>query len=96
VNDSTVINIFVYLGGIFIKRKTQTAVQILAFAESLARSSAVHRDPIFDKPYFDRYISAARAKLSEVEFTSAWEAGSKMTVDEAIEFALKAMEEIQG
>ena len=56
----------------------------------------MHRDHTFDKPYFDRFLSAARAKLSEAEFTSAWEAGSKMTVDEAIEFALKAMEAIQG
>jgi len=42
-----------------------------------------------------RLMSAARGKLSEAEFTSAWEAGLKMTVNDAIDLALKTVEEIK-
>src|SRR6185503_16798167 len=76
VGNRIISNIFVFLGGLFVEKKTQTAVHILAFSESLARLSAVHRDPILDKPYYDRFLSTARAKLSEAEFTSAWADGS--------------------
>jgi len=85
---------FCFLAGLFVERATQTAVQILALSESFSQSLRVPRDPIFNKPYFDRFLSAARAKLSEDEFTSAWEAGLKMTVDEAVELALQTVEEI--
>jgi hypothetical protein len=37
-------------------------------------------------------MSAARAKLSEVEFTSAWKAGLTMTVDKGVDLALKTVE----
>ncbi len=85
---------FCFLGGLFVERDAQTAVQILALSESFSQSLRVPRDPIFNKPYFDRFLSAARAKLSEDEFTSAWEAGLKMTVDDAVELALQSIEEI--
>ena len=68
------------------------AVQILAFTEAIA----VVRDSIFDKPYFDRYLAAARAKLSEAELTSAWEAGSKMSLNEALDLVLATLEREQG
>jgi predicted ATPase len=81
---------FCLLGGLFVERETQTAVQFLALSESFSHP----RDAIFNKPYFDRFLSAARAKLSEDEFTSAWEAGLKMTLDDAVELALQSIEEI--
>jgi len=83
-----------YLGGFFVEKRPRIAVQILAHSESLWQSFPVPRDPIFDKPYFDRFLAAARAKLSEAEFTSAWEVGLKMTMKEAIELAFKTLEEM--
>jgi hypothetical protein len=77
-----------------VEKKTQIAVKILAHSESMRQSFPTPRDPIFDKPYFERFISSACEKLSEAEFTSAWEAGLKMTADEAIELALKTVEEM--
>ena len=89
VRDGIIANIFVYLSGLFVEDKTRVAIQILAFTESLAQTFAVSRDAVFDKPYFSRFVAAGREKLTEDEFTSAWEAGSKMTLDEAIAYALK-------
>jgi tetratricopeptide (TPR) repeat protein len=90
--DNLVVKIFDHLAGLLVEKKTQPAVQILAFTESLVRLSAVRRDPIFDQPYLDRFLSAARAKLSEAEFRSAWEAGSKISHDEAITCILRELQ----
>jgi predicted ATPase/class 3 adenylate cyclase len=84
--------IFTHIGGMFIKEKPQVAVHFLAFSQTLLDGSLKRRDPVFDKPYFDRFLAAARANLSEAEFTSAWEAGLKMAQEEAIELALKTVE----
>ena len=84
---------FCFLGGLFVERETQTAVQILALSEAFSQSLRVPRDPIFNKPYFDRFLSVARAKLSEDEFTSGvggW--ALKMTMDEAVDLALKTVD----
>jgi predicted ATPase/DNA-binding XRE family transcriptional regulator len=86
--------IFCHLGGFFVEKKPDVAIQILGLNEILSQKLPHSRDPILDKPYFDRFLSAARAKLSEAEFTAAWEIGMKMTVDEAIKLALKTMEEL--
>ena len=84
--------IFCYLGGLFVEKRPQTAVQVLAFSESLAQAFPTPRHAVFDKPYFERFLAAARANLCQAEFASAWEAGLKMTVDDAVELALKAVE----
>jgi len=83
-----------YLGGFFVEKRPRIAVQILAHSESMRQLFPTPRDPIFDKPYFERFISSARAKLSEAEFMSAWKTGLKMTTDEAIELAVKTVEEM--
>ena len=85
---------FCFLGGLFVERDALTAVQILALSEAFSQSLSVPRDPIFDKPYFDRFVSAARAKLSKAEFAAAWEAGMKMSLDEALDLALETVEEM--
>jgi hypothetical protein len=83
-----------HLGGLFAEMKPRVAMQLLSLGGMMAQKLPHPRDPIFDKPYFERFLSAARAKLSEDEFTSAWEAGLKMTVDEAVDLALKTVEEM--
>ena len=91
-NQLYVANIFVQLAGVLVEKKTQIAVQILAFADFIVPSSAIRKDPLWNKLYFDRFLSTARAKLGEEEFTAAWEAGSKMTLQEAIDLVLKTLE----
>jgi hypothetical protein len=52
------------------------------------------KDQIFYQPYFDCFLAAARTKLSETEFTSAWEAGSKLTREQAIALAENMLDEL--
>ena len=92
VDKRILLTILDYLGGLIVQRKTQVAVRVLAFTESLAQSFSVHKDPIFDKPYFDRFLSDARVKLSENEFEAAWARGSKMTLEEAVDAVLLGLQ----
>jgi hypothetical protein len=39
-----------------------------------------------------RFLSAARDRLTEVEFASAWDAGCKMGVEEAIAYVLRELQ----
>jgi len=48
-----------------------------------------------DDPELEDALATARTELSEVEFQSAVEAGRQMTMDEAIEFALSDVQEIE-
>ena len=54
----------------------------------LARSSVLRhglasmRDLTFDKPYSERFLSVAKAKLSEEDYNLAWKVGLRMTMDE--------------
>jgi tetratricopeptide (TPR) repeat protein len=86
--------IFCHLGGFFVEKKPEVAIQILGLNEILSQKLPHPRDPIFDKPYFDRFLSAARAKLSEKEFTVCWEKGKKMSLENALNLVLKALEEM--
>jgi hypothetical protein len=81
--------VFDDLGGLLAEENPQAAVQILALTESLSLSLPGPRDPIFDKPYFDRFLAEAKAKITEDQFRYAWKTGSKMTIDEAVSFVLK-------
>ena len=58
----------------------------------LALSSAVRRDPIFDKSYFDRLLAAGHAKLIDAEFTFARDMVFKMSLAEAIAYTLKELD----
>jgi hypothetical protein len=49
---------------------------------------------VFRDRYYGSFLSTARAKLSEGEFTAAWEAGLKLTAEEALDLAMKIVEEI--
>lgn len=40
------------------------------------------RDLTFDKPYSERFLSVAKAKLSEEDYNLAWKVGLRMTMDE--------------
>jgi tetratricopeptide (TPR) repeat protein len=42
-----------------------------------------------DQKEFDHYLAAARGQLDEAAFTKAWAEGSRMSLDQAIDFALQ-------
>jgi len=86
--------IFCHLGGLFVERKTPMAVQFLSLAGTLRQKLHIFRDPTFDKPYVGRFLSVARTKLSEDEFAAAWEVGLKLTAEDALDLALKTVEQM--
>jgi predicted ATPase/DNA-binding SARP family transcriptional activator len=92
VGDNMIINIFVQLAGLLIEKKPRVAVQILAFTEALQRSSEIYNVNVLVKPYYDRFLSSARAKLSKAQFTLACEAGYQMSLAETIAYALKELQ----
>jgi predicted ATPase/class 3 adenylate cyclase len=90
---NTIAHIFNQIGGMCIEERPHITTQFLGFGESIWRTIPLPRNPTFDKPYFERYLSAARDKLDESDFNSAWEAGLKMNLEQAIELAVKTGEE---
>ena len=91
---NTIAHIFNQIGGMYVEGNPRVTTQLLGFGESIWRTIPLPRNPTFDRPYFERYRSAARERLSEGDFNSAWEAGLKMSLEQAIELALKTGEEI--
>jgi predicted ATPase/DNA-binding XRE family transcriptional regulator len=89
----SVVSAFCHLGGFLVEQDAKSAVQILAKSESLVQALVFPRDPTVDLNHFDRFLATAREKLSEAEFTAAWEAGLKMSDEEAVELALKTVKE---
>jgi non-specific serine/threonine protein kinase len=67
----------------------ERAVQLLSVVEALVASTHVRLMP-YDHTQSTQYITALRAQLSEADFNAAWEAGKKMTLDEAIALALNS------
>jgi hypothetical protein len=43
---------------------------------------------LVDQPKYAHWIDSMRAQLDEATFEAAWAKGQKMTVDQAVEYAL--------
>ncbi len=87
-------HVFGQMGALLVETETQLAVQFLALAESFFKARPHDFWDEFRDPYYGRFLSAARAKLSEDEFTAAWESGSKMTAEAGLDLALKRVEDL--
>jgi adenylate cyclase len=64
------------------------AAQLLGVAEPLYAKAAVALER-FQRESYERSIDAAKAALGEAAFNTAFEVGQKMTLDEAINWALE-------
>jgi predicted ATPase/class 3 adenylate cyclase len=82
---------FIQVGGLFVQKYPYVAVQFFSFTQSLSTNQ---KDPIYYKPYFDRFLAAVHASLSEAEFDSAWEQGTKLSKEAAIDLAVKMLDEL--
>jgi adenylate cyclase len=63
-------------------------VVLLAAATGIAKSLSLKIEPELQEPY-DEVLSAARGKLSEKDFRSAWDMGEKMDTGEVVKFAIE-------
>ncbi len=67
----------------------ERSTQLLAFVETYLKShKRTLRSPVENVEYA-RSLAAARAQLDEMAFSAAWEAGGKMTPEQAIRLALE-------
>jgi non-specific serine/threonine protein kinase len=65
------------------------AARILGAAERLREEIASPLAPT-DRPQYDRQVAAARAAIGDdAAFDFAWQEGRAMTLDQAVEYALK-------
>lgn len=80
-----------HAGGLCIRTNPHVAVRLLSLTQSLSTNL---RDPVFYQPYFDRFLASARENLTETKFGSAWESGSDMTTKQAIDLAVKMIDEL--
>jgi predicted ATPase/class 3 adenylate cyclase len=71
-----------------VREDFRRAVLLLGATDRVCESLDMRLLP-HDQPFFDRCTSAARAKLDAAAFNAAWEAGRAMTIEQAIDLALK-------
>lgn len=69
---------------------TKRATLLLGFAEAFLKSNRRTFRPL-DALAFDRSLTAARLQLDEATFNAAWEAGSKLTLEQAIAYAFELL-----
>lgn len=68
--------------------KPRQAVQLLGAVQAAVQTLDLVRHPA-DRMEYDRILAAVRAQLDEATFNAAWEEGGKMTLEQAIEYALE-------
>jgi tetratricopeptide (TPR) repeat protein len=71
--------------------KPDRATRLFAAAETLRTATGAIM-PVFQRSCFDRDLAAARAGLGEEAFAAEYEAGKKIPVEEAAEYALENVE----
>ena len=78
----------------YVNLQPRLAVRVLGALDAYWRSNLGEQaDPLM-KREFDSAIAQARQRLDESAFSAAWAEGEKMSLDEALDLALKTLEEM--
>jgi predicted ATPase/class 3 adenylate cyclase len=67
----------------------ERGAKLFGAAEALREAIGTPLSPS-DRAEYDRSVAAVRTQLSEEAFRAAWEEGRKMTIEKAVEYALKS------
>ena len=70
-----------------LQKDMERAAHLLGFVEAWLESNQLQL-VIFDHTNYARGVAAARAKLDEAAFTTAWAEGRAMMLEQAVEYAL--------
>jgi len=70
----------------------ERALRLFAAADCLRQKGSTPMTPD-EQVYYDDQLNILRGKLNSMEFKSSWSRGSKMTMSQAIEFALESIHE---
>ncbi len=71
-----------------VQDQIEQAACVLGFVEPWLQSNQLQL-VLFDRIHYERGVTAARAQLDEATFNAVWEAGSKMTMEQAVAYALE-------
>jgi tetratricopeptide (TPR) repeat protein len=74
--------------------KPENSARIIGVIDNSRREMEDPMDPLFKRNYYDRAEAHARTVLGDVAFESAFAEGQKMSVDEALDLVLMAVEEM--
>jgi predicted ATPase/class 3 adenylate cyclase len=71
-----------------VQGQIEQAACVLGFVEPWLQSNQLQL-VLFDRIHYERGVTAAHAQLDEATFNAVWEAGSKMTLEQAVAYALE-------
>jgi predicted ATPase/class 3 adenylate cyclase len=71
-----------------VKDEPEEAARLLGFVEAWLQSNQFNL-VLFERAKYERSVAAARAQLSASDFIAAWEAGRKLTLEQAVALALQ-------
>ena len=69
-------------------RQPVRAVRLLGAAEALREALNMIRAPV-EQPHHESVLAALRGQLSETELSEAWQAGRRLTMQQAVAEALE-------
>lgn len=72
-----------------VKKQPQQAIRLFATTNKLLEGALMPAFAHPDKAEYERYLALAREQLTEAEFNAAWQEGQALTIDQAIELALR-------
>jgi non-specific serine/threonine protein kinase len=81
-------SISAFAGNATAQGRLASAAQLFGAVEALLRSKNIHLVHM-DRMEYDRNVSTLHAQLDPLTFEKVWRRGSSMTLEQAIEFALK-------
>ena len=71
--------------------KSEPAARLIGWADG-ARERILNPRPFLEQVNVDQIIAACLAKMGEAAFCDAYDAGTKMTLDEAVAYSLAGSE----
>ncbi len=84
----------ILVSGLFIEQAAESATRILAVVHAYHANKANPPMGPHAKHDFENTLSQVHLQLSEAAFEAAWKEGEKMSMNEALDLALKTLEEI--
>lgn len=87
-------DIMIVFSNSYINLRPQTAMQLLATVNVCIKNKVIDQRNPFVQRESDSAIAQARQHLDELAFNTAWTEGEKMSLDEALELALKTLGEM--
>ncbi len=69
--------------------RTDQAIRLLGYVEAFLQSGGRTLINPTERIEYERSVTAARAGLDEAVFNAAWEEGKKMSLEHAIDLAMK-------